>query len=1174
MMKNSTLYIAFVLLLLHIGVLNAFCAAANFDKITITGSVLDERNQPVAGSAVLMSSGTGKASTVTDLNGLFKLELIPQYKRVTLKVIIMGYKEATYYFDITDLNNSAGDVKVKLVEDIKKNKKKNSVITSQNFSPNPNRALEEAFGVKVVSAQKTPEQIYQEANNYYYGKNGVSQDYKKAFDLYLQAAEKGHAGAQNMCGHMYYTGKGTTQDYVKAASWQQKSAIQGNMYAQYNIGLSYEKGNGVKQDYTDAFYWYKKSAEQGDVDAQFRVGYCYDMGQGIAQDYKQAMQWYLKAADQGDALAMNNIGVLYAKGNGVTKSLPNALAWYNRAAEKGNEKAKKNASNLVAMGVKPASLDSSAPASVSSNVSTTSVSNTKMTVNTANYSNMTAQQLYDEATKYYNGSNGVSKDLKKAYELYLQAAKKDFAKAQYSVADMLYYGEEIEKDEIAAYQWYVKAANNGDAIAANRLGNMFYSGKSVPQDYKKAVEWYEKSAEGGYKWGQYNLADMYYNGNGCRQDYGKAFSWYEKAAIQNVPEAQNKLGVCYNNGRGVNKDDIKAVECFRKSADQGFKWGQYNLAYMYYSGEGCTQDYKLAVVWFEKASAQNVPDAMNYLGICYDHGRGVTEDDKKAFEWFKNSAELGYKWGQYNLANMYYDGKGCTQDYKQAIEWYEKAAGQNIPEAMNKLGLCYNNGYGVEKNNTVAFEWYRKSADAGFDSGQFNLGSMYYLGTGCEKDLSKAFYWFNKAASQNLSEAQEMVAWCYFDGEGVTKDVKKALEFIDKAAQTGDAGTMCSAGIMFSQDTSYKDYDKAVYWTKQAVVQNNAKAYNSMGWFYENGYGVEKDFGQAFAHYKKAADLGDSGGMRHVGECYENGWGVEKDIAEAIVWYKKAEKAGNDKAKGNLSSITARLSGTPASKSIIQETKTLVRNNHIDDLPPMGKRIALIIGNADYQNTNLSLPNPTNDAYAMAKKLSELGFEIFTMDDGQPTTNLSKARMKRVVDSFKQKATDYDVALVFYSGHALQVRRENYLIPVDAKETSDDIDTEDICFKFGNIMRKLDETNVKTKIYLLDACRTVPSSFFVATRGAGQTGLASMPESEGTVIGYATLPGKVALDGKGSQNSPYTTALLKVLDEPGLPIADVLQRVREEVSKHTNGKQMPTESITLIGRFYFNYNKK
>ena len=371
------------------------------------------------------------------------------------------------------------------------------------------------------------------------------------------------------------------------------------------------------------------------------------------------------------------------------------------------------------------------------------------------------------------------------------------------------------------------------------------------------------------------------------------------------------------------------------------------------------------------------------------------------------------------------------------------------------------------------------------------------------------------------------------------------------------------------------DYDKAVYWTKQAVAQNNAKAYNSMGWFYENGYGVEKDLGQAFALYKKSADLGYFGGMRHLGECYENGWGVEKDIAEAIVWYKNAEKAGSDKAKGNLSSITARLSGTPASKSIIQETKTLVRNNHIDDLPPMGKRIALIIGNADYQNTNLSLPNPTNDAYAMAKKLSELGFEIFTMDDGQPTTNLSKARMKRVVESFKQKASDYDVALVFYSGHALQVRRENYLIPVDARETSDDIDTEDICFKFGNIMRKLDETNVKTKIYLLDACRSVPASFFVdKTRGTGQTGLASMPESEGSVIGYATLPGKVALDGKGSDNSPYTSALLKVLDEPGLPIAEVLQKVREEVSKQTNGKQTPTESITLIGRFYFNYNKR
>lgn len=436
-MKNSILYIAFTLLLVHVGVLDAFCAAANFDNITITGSVVDERDQPVAGSAVLMSSGTGKASTVTDLNGLFKLELIPQYKRVTLKVIIMGYKEAVYYFDITDLNNSAGDVKVKLVEDIKKNKKKKSVITAQNFNQYID-GYTELFGYKktATTAQKTPEQLYEEGRNYYNGKNGVSQDYQKALNLFLQAAEKGHAAAQNMCGHMYYTGKGTTQDYTTAASWHRKAAMQGDMYAQYNMGLCYETGNGVKQDYVEAFYWYKKSAEQGDSDSQFKVGYYYAVGQGIAQNYEQAMQWYLKAADNGNMSAMNNIGVLYANGQGVTKNLPKALAWYNKAAEKGNEGAKKNAANLVAKGIKPVTLDSSAPASVSSNVSTAAVSNAKTTVSSINYSNMTAQQLYDEATKYYNGS-GVSKDLKKAYDLYLQSAQKGFAKAQCSVAEML-----------------------------------------------------------------------------------------------------------------------------------------------------------------------------------------------------------------------------------------------------------------------------------------------------------------------------------------------------------------------------------------------------------------------------------------------------------------------------------------------------------------------------------------------------------------------------------------------------------------------------------------------------------------------------------------------------------------------------------------------------------------
>jgi uncharacterized caspase-like protein len=77
-----------------------------------------------------------------------------------------------------------------------------------------------------------------------------------------------------------------------------------------------------------------------------------------------------------------------------------------------------------------------------------------------------------------------------------------------------------------------------------------------------------------------------------------------------------------------------------------------------------------------------------------------------------------------------------------------------------------------------------------------------------------------------------------------------------------------------------------------------------------------------------------------------------------------------------------------------------------------------------------------------------------------------------------------------------------------------------------------------------------------------------MQAPTGMMISYATKEGEVAEDGSG-KNSPYTTALLKHLDTPGIEVGVMLRRVREEVLKVTNKRQTPTEYGSLLGEFYF-----
>jgi uncharacterized caspase-like protein len=225
------------------------------------------------------------------------------------------------------------------------------------------------------------------------------------------------------------------------------------------------------------------------------------------------------------------------------------------------------------------------------------------------------------------------------------------------------------------------------------------------------------------------------------------------------------------------------------------------------------------------------------------------------------------------------------------------------------------------------------------------------------------------------------------------------------------------------------------------------------------------------------------------------------------------------------------------------------------------RRIALIIGNGAYQHTT-TLQNPRNDASDLAGALQRLGFEVMQGVD------LDKRSMERTIREFGIKLSGADVALFIYAGHGLQVSGQNYLLPVDAKlSTENDVDFESIAL---NLVLRQMEREAKTSLVLLDACRDNPLARNLArnmgTRSSqiGQ-GLAEVKTGVGTMIGFSTQPGNVAQDGAG-RNSPYAGALIKHLETPGQDIGSVLINVRNDVFKATNGRQVPWEHTSLMGR--------
>ncbi len=221
-----------------------------------------------------------------------------------------------------------------------------------------------------------------------------------------------------------------------------------------------------------------------------------------------------------------------------------------------------------------------------------------------------------------------------------------------------------------------------------------------------------------------------------------------------------------------------------------------------------------------------------------------------------------------------------------------------------------------------------------------------------------------------------------------------------------------------------------------------------------------------------------------------------------------------------------------------------------------GKRVALVIGNADYQDAPLS--NPANDAVDISAALRKTGFEV------DYYTNINRKQMREAIRKFGDKLRQANTGLFYFAGHGIQIKGRNYLIPLAVDVHAAD-EVEDESIDASAVLRKMESAGNAVNIVILDACRNNP---FARSFRSLDRGLARMDGPVGSFIAYATAPGSVAADGSG-RNGLYTQYLLEALAHPGLSIEQVFKRVRNNVKNVTSGQQIPWESSSLMGEFVF-----
>ena len=225
------------------------------------------------------------------------------------------------------------------------------------------------------------------------------------------------------------------------------------------------------------------------------------------------------------------------------------------------------------------------------------------------------------------------------------------------------------------------------------------------------------------------------------------------------------------------------------------------------------------------------------------------------------------------------------------------------------------------------------------------------------------------------------------------------------------------------------------------------------------------------------------------------------------------------------------------------------------------ERVALVIGNASYAHAP-ALANPLNDAADVGAALERLGFAVTRLN------NVGDAELRHGLKKFRRGAGVAEVAVVFYAGHGIEMNKRNFLVPVDARlETDGDVEFE--AAPLDLVMSAVEGAS-EFRLVVLDACRDNP--FLAAmkrekgsTRSIGRGLARAEPTGGGTLLAYSAKEGTVALDGDG-RNSPYTSALLRYLEQPGLEVGLMFRKVRDAVLESTGRNQEPFAYSSLSAR--------
>lgn len=508
--------------------------------------------------------------------------------------------------------------------------------------------------------------------------------------------------------------------------------------------------------------------------------------------------------------------------------------------------------------------------------------------------------------------------------------------AQFQLAQLYQFGYGVEKNAQQASYYYQLAAVQQDTRAEYNLGLLYLQGLMNQVDYDQGIAWLTDAAFKGNPYAQYALSRIYEHGYGgtadtpaiqsnghlaMSMDYLAAANnfplslysladhmvkknkgqmtlaekqkrvqlitrLYREAATQGVAEAVLPLAFFDAMNGGDKAKQAKAFEVAQKEARTGNPQAALLLGMMYDRGLSVPANPEQAVSWYQQASDNPVKSFI--LGTYYSNGLGVNADKEKGKRLLQAAADAGFAYANLNLAIMQQQqGDAFLPELEKAVALGNSTAGLLLADYYLSQA---NNPQNMEQARAI----YQNFADKGDKKAQLKLAYMFDKGFGGPMNAEQALHWYTAAAEQNDSKAQYLLGQLYQVGSTqVLPDYEAAKKWY-AAAEKRYSPAAVALGFIY--DTIEANYAKAMGSYQQAADRHDPTAQYNLGLIYENGKGFAVDYAKAKDFYSQAAAQGHRGAMVQLAGILFNGYAGERNALQAFDWYKKSAALGDPTA--------------------------------------------------------------------------------------------------------------------------------------------------------------------------------------------------------------------------------------------------------------------------------------